>query len=190
MSTANDVDDVDNGDDGDDGDTAPDTRPAPRPDRTRSYTWSDPVALAAAAPGLDGLAFLRELAAGHLDPPPIMATLGSEVESVDTGRVVFTLEPAEFHYNPIGSVHGGVFATLLDSAAGCAVHSTLPAGTGYTSLDLNIKFLRRVTVDTGRVRCEGVVVHRGSRTALARAELRDGAGRLLAEATSSCLILS
>jgi uncharacterized protein (TIGR00369 family) len=101
---------------------------------------------------------------------------------------VFSLEPAEHHYNPIGSVHGGVFATLLDSAAGCAVHSTLPAGVGYTSVDLNVKFLRGMTTDTGRVTCEGRVVHGGRRMVLAEATLTDGSGRLLATATSSCLV--
>jgi uncharacterized protein (TIGR00369 family) len=94
----------------------------------------------------------------------------------------------EFHYNPIGSVHGGVIATLLDTAAGCAVHSTLPAGVGYTSLDLTTKFLRPVTVDSGRLRCEGTVLSRGRTTALAEARLFNAADRLVAHATSSCLI--
>lgn len=158
-------------------------------DRTRTHSWADPSALTAAAPSLDGLSFLREIAAGRLPPPPIMSTVGAEVESVEHGRVVFALEPAEFHYNPIGSVHGGVYAFLLDSAAACAVHSTLPAGVGYTSLDLSVRFLRRISVDTGRVRCTGRVVYSGSRTCLARAEITDAAGRLLGEATSSCLLL-
>lgn len=95
----------------------------------------------------------------------------------------------EHHYNPIGSVHGGVYATVLDSATGCAVHSTLPAGVGYTSLDLSVKFLRGMTAGTGRALCEGRVVHRGRRTALAEATLRDTEGRLLATASSTCLIV-
>lgn len=157
--------------------------------RERMYTWDDPAALAAAAAGRDGLSFLRAMADGTLPPPPIMGTVGGSIESVEPGRVVFALEPAEWHYNPIGSVHGGIFATLLDSALGCAVHSTLPAGVPYTSLDLSVKFLRRLTADSGTVRATGFVVHSGTRTALARAELTDGAGSLAAEATSSCLIL-
>lgn len=120
--------------------------------------------------------------------PPIATTLGFGVEEVEEGRVVFTMEPAEFHFNPIGSVHGGVFATLLDSAAGCAVHSALPAGARYTSPDLSVKFLRGLGAGSGPVRCEGLVIHMGSRTALAEARLFDGAGRLCAHATSSCLI--
>jgi uncharacterized protein (TIGR00369 family) len=103
--------------------------------------------------------------------------------------VVFTLEAGEEHYNPIGSVHGGVYATLLDSAAGCAVQSVLPAAMGYTSLDLNVKFLRPVTVDTGKVRAVGTVLHQGRRTALAQAELLDSEDRLIAQATSSCMLL-
>ena len=98
------------------------------------------------------------------------------------------MSPTEFHYNPLGSVHGGVIATLLDTAAGCAVHTTLPAGFGYTSLDLTTKFLRPVTVGSGELRCEGTVVHRGRTTALAEARLFDARGRLVAQATSSCLL--
>ncbi|MEJ2887001.1 PaaI family thioesterase [Actinomycetospora aeridis] len=157
--------------------------------RERTHTWSDPRALAEAAAGQDGLAFLQAMADGTLPPPPIMTLVGAGVASVEPGRVVFTVEPAEYHYNPIGSVHGGIYATLLDSAAGCAVHSTLPAGVAYTSLDLNVKFLRRLTADSGTSRATGYVVHSGRSTALARAELVDGQGRLVAEATSSCLIL-
>lgn len=157
--------------------------------RERTHTWSDPRTLAAAATGRDGLSFLAAMADGTLPPPPIMTLVGATVESVERGRVVFTVEPAEYHYNPIGSVHGGIYATLLDSALGSAVHSTLEAGVGYTSLDLSVKFLRRLTADSGTARAVGHVVHAGRSTALARAELLDGAGRLVAEGTSSCLIL-
>jgi uncharacterized protein (TIGR00369 family) len=157
--------------------------------RERTYAWTDPRETAAAAVGLDGLTFLRRLAAGEVPAAPIATTLGFTVHGVEEGRVVFGLEPAEFHYNPIGSVHGGVFATLLDSAAGCAVHSALPAGVYYTSLDLSVKFLRALTVDSGPVRCEGRVVHLGARTALAEARLTDGRGRLCAHATSQCLLV-
>lgn len=157
--------------------------------RERSYRWEDPRSLAAQVPQRTGLEFLRAMATGELPPPPIMATVGADIESVEQGRVVFVLEPAEYHYNPIGSVHGGIFATLLDSSCGCAVQSTLPAGVGYTSLDLSVRFLRPMSTDTGPVRCEGIVVSSGRRTALARASITDAAGRLLSEATSSCLIL-
>ncbi|MCW0215731.1 MAG: PaaI family thioesterase [Pseudonocardia sp.] len=159
-----------------------------RLDRERAYSWDDPRGMAAGAE-LDGLTLLRRVADGSLPAPPIAQTMGFDLESVERGRAVFVLTPAEYHYNPIGSVHGGVYATLLDSACGCAVHSTLPAGVRYTSVDLNVKFLGRMTTDTGLVRCEGWIVHGGRSTVLARAELRNEAGRLLGEATSTCLIL-
>jgi uncharacterized protein (TIGR00369 family) len=110
---------------------------------------------------------------------------GMEVEE---GSVTVFLKPQEFHYNPLGTVHGGVLSTLLDTAAACSVHSTLPAGVGYTSQDLNVKFLRPVTVDSGRITCRGTVLQRGRRTALAEARMTDERGRLVAHATSSCLI--
>jgi len=157
--------------------------------RERVHRWEDPLRTAAAAADVDGLSFIRMLAAGEVTPPPIATTLGFTVEEVAEGRVVFGMQPEEFHYNPIGSVHGGVFATLLDSAAGCAVHTMLPAGARYTSLDLSVKFLRALSATSGPVRCEGLVVHIGGRTALAEARLTDEQGRLVAHATSSCLII-
>ncbi|MDT3400140.1 PaaI family thioesterase [Streptomyces sp. B1866] len=156
--------------------------------RSRTYEWQDPAIPASAIGQGTGLDLLREVAAGRLPGPPIGATLGFTLEEVEPGRVVFALEPGEEHYNPLGSVHGGVHATLLDSAAGCAVHSTLPHGMAYVSLDLSVKFLRPVTVDTGKVRAIGTVRSSGRRTALAQAELYDSADRLLAHATSSCLL--
>ena len=111
-----------------------------------------------------------------------------KADLADPGRVVFEFTPAEFHYNPIGSVHGGVYATMCDSACGCAVHSMLPKGAYYTSQDLSVKFLRPITGSTGPLQCEGTVIHLGSRTALAQARLTDAQGKLYAHATSSCLI--
>ena len=159
-----------------------------RTDRTRTYAWQDPAPTVAALGGRAGIDVLRAMLAGELPPPPVMATLGMEVELFEEGRAVFALVPDELHENPLGSVHGGVIATLLDSAAGCAVHSVLPAGVGYTSLDLVTRYLRPVPAATGRVRAEGRLVSRGSRTALAEARLTDSADRLLAHATSTCLL--
>ncbi|MDQ1033956.1 uncharacterized protein (TIGR00369 family) [Streptomyces sp. V3I8] len=157
-------------------------------DRSRTFTWEDPSVSAGAVGGATGLDFLRDIIAGRLPGPPIASTLGFGLEEVEYGRAVFTLAPGEEHYNPIGSVHGGVYATLLDSAAGCAVQSVLPQGMAYTSLDLTLKFLRPITVDTGKVRAVGTVLNSGRRTALAQAELLDSTDRLLAHATSSCLL--
>jgi uncharacterized protein (TIGR00369 family) len=156
--------------------------------RQRSYTWEDPALSAAAARELDGMSFFQEMTAGRLPAPPIAATLGFSWVSVEPGSVVFEITPAEYHYNPIGSVHGGVYATLCDSACGCAVHSMLPAGAYYTSMDLATRFIRPVTAGTGRLLCEGTVQHLGSRTALAEARLTDTDGKLYAHATSNCLI--
>ncbi|MEV6236046.1 PaaI family thioesterase [Lentzea sp. NPDC051838] len=156
--------------------------------RTRTVTWSDPAEIAAAGRESEGLEFLRALVAGEVPPPPVMALIGARIVAAEKGFVVFELDPAEFHYNPLGSVHGGVYATLLDSAAGCAVHSVLPAGTGYVSLDLAVRFLRPMRTETGTVTCTGTITHLGRRTALAEAKLQDGDGRLLATATSNCLI--
>lgn len=157
-------------------------------DRTRTVVWEDPTTSAMAARTMPGRAFIEAIASGELPPPPVAVLLGMGIESIEEGRVVFTLEPAEFHYNPIGTVHGGVIATLLDSAAGCAVHSTLPAGWGYTTLDLTTKYLRPATVDSGQLRAEGSVIHHGRTTALAEARLFDERDRLLAYASSSCLL--
>jgi uncharacterized protein (TIGR00369 family) len=156
--------------------------------RQRSYGWEDPAVSAATARELDGISFLREIVAGRIPPPPIAVTLGFGLVSVEPGRAVFDVVPAEYHYNPIGSVHGGVYATLCDSACGCAVHSMLPAGAYYTSMDLATRFIRPVTTGSGRLLCEGTVTHLGSRTALAEARLTGADGRLYAHATSSCLI--
>jgi uncharacterized protein (TIGR00369 family) len=157
-------------------------------DRSREYSWSDPFALAEAARGRSGLDFITALWHGELPTPPIAATMGFEIVEVDAGRVVFTVTPGEHLYNPIGVVHGGVAATMLDTVTGCAVHTTLPAGAAYTSLDLSVKYLRPLTADTGPVRGIGQVINKGRRTALAQGELRDAADRLLAHGTSSCMI--
>jgi uncharacterized protein (TIGR00369 family) len=117
-----------------------------------------------------------------------METLGFTGFHPERGRVVVEMPAAEFHYNPLGGVHGGVISTLLDTAAACAVHSTLAVGELYTSLDLTVKFLRPVTVDSGLLTCEGTVLQRGRRTALAQAQLTDERGTLVAHATSTCMI--
>jgi uncharacterized protein (TIGR00369 family) len=157
-------------------------------ERARSYEWQDPMITAAAARDMSGLELLQAIADGRLPAAPIALTLDFTLSEVTEGHVVVTCSPGEHHYNPIGSVHGGVFSTLADTAAACAVHTTLPKGMAYTSLDLSIRFLRPVTADTGPLRCVGTVIKRGRRTALAQAELYDAADRLLGHATSSCLL--
>lgn len=157
--------------------------------RTRTVTWADPMIGAEAAMSLSGLDYLRAIADGDIPPPPVATLLGMEIAHVDPGRAVFALEPGEHLYNPIGSVHGGMLTTLLDSALGCAVHSTLEAGVAYTTVDLSVTFLRPVTRETGRLICEADVVHAGRKIATARAQIVDGEGRLYATATTTCVIL-
>lgn len=156
--------------------------------RSRTFTWSDPMLNAAELGRRSGLELLQAMARGELPAPPITHLMGAGRIEVELGRVVVTLEPQEFHYNPLGSVHGGVLATLLDTAAGCAVHSTLPAGVGYTSLDLTTKFLRPASLASGTLTCEGTVLSKGRRTALAQAVITDARGGMVAHATSSCML--
>ena len=157
--------------------------------RSRTLEWEDPVATAAAGAEMSGLDYLRAVIAGELGRPPISVTMSMEIVELEEGRAVFAGEPGEEHYNPIGIVHGGYAATILDSALGCAVHTTLPAGVGYTSLGLEVKYLRPITRDTGRVLCEGKVVHGGRRQATADARLTaEATGKLLATGTSTLMI--
>jgi uncharacterized protein (TIGR00369 family) len=139
---------------------------------------------------LSGLDFMRAIASGEVEQPPIGRLLEFGVVEVDEGRAAFTADPGEQHYNPIGVVHGGLAATLLDSAMGCAVHTTLPAGWSYGTLDLSARFVRPITIDTGRIVCEGVVVHRGSKTATTEGRVwAQDSGKLLAHGTGSALLL-
>jgi uncharacterized protein (TIGR00369 family) len=159
-----------------------------RSKRSRTYSWTDPAEHAAMMGSRSGFELLRAMAAGELPAPPVMHLIDMAGLEVEEGSVTVHLDPQEFHYNPLGTVHGGVLSTLLDTAAACSVHTTLPAGVGYTSLDLTVKFLRPVTVASGRITTRGAVLQRGRRTALAEARMTDAAGRLVAHATSSCLI--
>jgi uncharacterized protein (TIGR00369 family) len=159
--------------------------------RNVSISWQDPVASAARAARMSGLDALNAIMAGELPPPPIALLLGMEPVEVSDGRAVFAAEPSERHYNPIGFVHGGLAATLLDSAMGCAVQTTLPAGAGYTTLELKVNFTRPITRETGRVLCEGKVLHRGGRVETAEGRvIAERTGKLLAHGTTTCLILS
>ena len=169
--------------------TAPETEQPSTSQRQRTFSWDDPTAIAATVARLSGAEFFAAVTAGSIPPPPVARTLDFDGVSFGEGRAAFQLMPQEFHYNPLGGVHGGVFATLLDSACGCAVHTLLPAGVFYTSLDLSVKFLRPVTVDTGPITAEATVVHLGRRTALAEGRITDAAGKVYVTATSSCLLL-
>ena len=157
-----------------------DTRPAPPP------APIDPATLKS----MSGMDIFSALLAGRLPPPPISRLLGFDIHSIEKGHVVFTGTPGRQHYNPIGSVHGGYAATLLDSCMGCAVHTTLDAGQGYTTLEIKINYLRGMTDQTGPVRAEGLVLQSGRRAAMAEGRLLDASGRLLAHGTTTCLVFA
>ena len=156
-----------------------------------TVSWEDPLETLASAAGLTGLEYLRAIGEGRLPKAPIAELMGFDGLEAKEGRVVFTAVPGEQHYNPIGVVHGGLALTLLDSAMGCAVHSTLPAGGAYTTLEVKVNFARAITRDTGRVLCEGTIVHRGRTIATAEGRVvAEETGKLLAHGTSTCMILS
>ena len=158
-------------------------------ERTRTFSWEDPVPTATSALHMSGLDYMRAIVNGDVPAPPIGVMMGFQPVEVAEGRAVFAAEPAEYHYNPIGVVHGGLAATLLDSATGCAVHTTLPAGVAYTTLEFKTNFVRAITRDTGRILCEAEVVHRGGTIATAEGRLiAESTGKLLAHGTSTCLI--
>jgi uncharacterized protein (TIGR00369 family) len=163
---------------------------SPETTRRRELAWQDPLPVAAQGARMSGLEYIQALAAGELPPPPIAVLMRLQPVEVEPGRAVFDGEPGEEHYNPIGVVHGGYAATILDSALGCAVHTTLPAGAGYTTLSLEVKLVRPITRETPRVQAEAEVLHRGRRQATATARLvAADSGKLLAHASATCLIV-
>ena len=142
------------------------------------------------APHYDGLAMLAAIRDGELPPPPIADLLGFDIRDLAAGEVTFSMTPTLQQYNPIGMVHGGVAATLLDTVMGCAVHTLLPKGVGYSTLDISVRYLRPITVGTGAVLATGRVVHHGRRTATAEGRIvAADTGQLLATATSTLIVV-
>lgn len=157
---------------------------------SHSFSWEDPTPTWQAGATLSGLQIWQAIAAGELPAPPIAEAMGFSVPLVEEGRVIFAADAAAWMLNPLGSVHGGAIATLLDSCVGCAVHATLPVGVGYTTLELKINDVRGVPADAGELRAEGNVTHRGGTVATAEGKLTAASdGRLLAHASTTCLIL-
>ena len=161
-----------------------DQDPAPKKRNTLPPGVTPPVQVKP----LSGLEFLQGMLEGRFPPPPIGAALKFELVQVEHGRAVFEAVPEFAFYNPIGVVHGGYAATLLDSCMGCAVQTALPAGQGYTTLEFKINFVRAMTDQTGRVRAEGRVIHPGNRAATAEGHIYDARGKLLAHGTTTCLV--
>jgi uncharacterized protein (TIGR00369 family) len=136
----------------------------------------------------DGLEFLQGIIDGQQPHPPMCKTIGFHLVDVANGRAVFEGTPRYEHYNPIGTVHGGFAATLLDSALACAIFSALRAGEAWTTLELNLNLVRALTEATGPVRAEGRVIHRGRTVATSAGDLKDAQGRLYAHATTTCML--
>ena len=157
--------------------------------RTRTVSWEDPAPGLAIGAEMSGLEYIRAIFEGKLPPPPMAVTMGFDGVEAEEGRAVFRSEAGEFLYNPIGAVHGGFAMTLLDSALGCAVQTALDRGERYTTLETKVNFVRAVTAETGPVRCEGTIIHRGRRVATAEGRLvEERTGKLLAHGTTTCLI--
>lgn len=157
-------------------------------DRSRTITWDDPMATALAGRGAVGLEFLESMIGGNVPGPPIASLLGMTLTSVAPGSATFTLVPDESMFNPIGAVHGGVVCTLLDSALGCALHTTLPAGKGYTSVEIKVSYLKAVRPSSGLLTATGRVVRAGSRVGFTEGEVVDASGAVVATATSTLLV--
>jgi uncharacterized protein (TIGR00369 family) len=159
-------------------------------EHTRTYTWWDADELMAKSAGLSGLEVLKEMAARRIPAPPVGRLVGVAGLEVEKGRVGVGFEPQDFHYNSLGAVHGGVIATVLDIVLGSAVHSTLKAGQGFTTLTLELKYHRAVAARTGKLKAVGEVVTRGRDIVTAQAKLIDARERLFASATSTLMIFS
>jgi uncharacterized protein (TIGR00369 family) len=157
-------------------------------ERSRTVTWHDPGPGTAKGLTMAGVDYLQAMIAGELPPPPISGLLQFGVVAAEPGRVVFTCQPDESAYNPIGAVHGGLVCALLDSVTGCAVHSTLPQGKGYTSVEIKVNYLKAVRVSSGQLTATGTVVKSGSRVGFAEGVVTDAGGAVVATATSTLLI--
>jgi len=157
--------------------------------RSLEITWEDPSIIAKAAFSMQGVEFLQKIASGEIPEAPIMRLIDMHNGEASEGKAAFVCTIGEQHYSALGTVHGGIAATLLDTALGCAIHTMLPAGVGYTTLELHVNYIRPMSIQTGRIRCEGEVIHVGRSMATAQARIVDAAGKLYAHATTTCMIL-
>jgi uncharacterized protein (TIGR00369 family) len=157
-------------------------------ERSRTVTWHDPLVGAGQGLARSGLDYLQAMIDGELPPPPIAGLVQMDLVSAEPGRVVFTCRPDESAYNPIGAVHGGLVCTLLDSVAGCALHTTLPQGRGYTSLEIKVSYLKAVRATSGLLTATGTVVRAGSRVGFTEGVVTDESGAVVATASSTLLV--
>jgi uncharacterized protein (TIGR00369 family) len=158
------------------------------PARSRTVTWHEPGPSTAKSLTMSGLDYLQAMVDGDLPQPPIAGLMQFAIVEVDKGRAVFTYRPDESAYNPIGAIHGGLICTLLDSVTACAVHTTLPQGKGYTSVEIKVNYLKAVRLNSGLLTATGTVVKSGSRVGFAEGVVTDGSGAVVATATSTVLI--
>jgi uncharacterized protein (TIGR00369 family) len=156
--------------------------------RSKVVEWNDPGPTTARGLSMAGIDYLQAMIDGTLPPPPISGLMDFTMVSAEPGKVVFTCRPDESAYNPIGSVHGGLVCTLLDSVAGCALHSTLPAGRGYTSVEIKISYLKGVRTESGLLTATGTVVKAGSRVGFTEGVVTDASGAVVATASSTLLV--
>ncbi len=158
------------------------------PERSRTVTWRDPAKPAQVGLQMAGIDYLHAIVEGHIPPPPIAQLVQMDFTEAEPGRVVFTCRPDQSAYNPIGAVHGGLVCTLLDSVAGCALHSTLPAGKGYTSVEIKVSYLKAVRASSGQLPAVGTVVKAGARVGVTEGVVTDESGAVVATATSTLLV--
>ena len=158
--------------------------------RERTYSWGNPLEGVELSKNLSGFDYLTAIKKGEAPASPLLHTLDFSIGEVEKGSVSFFFEPQEFHYNPNGSVHGGVITSILDSAMGCTLHSLLPKGMVYTTLELKINFLKMVHAKSGVLTASGKMIHLGNSTALVEAELTDESGKKYAYGVSTCMLLN
>jgi uncharacterized protein (TIGR00369 family) len=158
------------------------------PERSKTVTWHSPGPSTAKGLSMSGIDYLQAMVDGELPQAPIAGLMEFGISEVEPGRVVFTCKPDESAYNPIGAVHGGLICTLLDSVTGCAVHSTLPQGKGYTSIEIKVNYLKAVRLDSGLLTATGTLVKGGSRVGFSEGVVTDASGAVVATATSTLLI--
>ncbi|MDY0779835.1 PaaI family thioesterase [Tenacibaculum sp. IB213877] len=154
----------------------------------RTYNWEDPLESVKEGLLLSGLDYMESMHKGSLPVPPILKTIDFKIQNVEKANISFEFIPQTFHYNPIGSVHGGVITTVLDSAIGCTIHSMLAKGYGYTTVEIKVNFIKKITIETGKMITDCKIIHKGRTTALVEASLKDKQGKIYAHAVSTCMI--
>ncbi len=159
-------------------------------ERSRLVKWEDPMIGITAGTKMSGIELLRSILRGEIPPPPIANLMNMKFNEVGEGYTIFSIEPGEYHCNPAGLVHGGVLATLLDSAMALAIYSLLPQGTGNITVDIHITYVRPVTPDTGVLYCKGEALHKGGQIATATGKVYDRNNKLYAHATTTCMLLN